>query len=122
MFERLPALVNDNAALVHRGRYLNVDLLLQDGETPYHVRIREGRIDAVEQGPLLMRPWRFAIKAESAAWQAFWETMPKPGYHDIFAMCKLGKASIEGDLQPLMANLRYVKEVLAAPRAAAGRG
>lgn len=120
MFERLPELVNDNAALVHRGRFLSVDLLLQDGEETYHVRIRDGRIDGVERGPLLMRPWRFAIRAEAEAWRAFWEPMPRPGYHDVFAMCKLGVASVEGDLQPLMANLRYVKEVLAAPRAKAG--
>ena len=26
-------------------------------------------------------------------------------------------ASLEGDLRPLLANLRYVKEVLASPRA-----
>lgn len=120
MFDRLPDLVNDNAALVHRGRFLSVDLLLQDGDEPYHVRIREGRIDSVERGPQLMRPWRFAIRADAAAWRGFWEAMPRPGYHDIFAMCKLGVASVEGDLQPLMANLRYMKEVLAAPRAKAG--
>lgn len=120
MFERLPELVNDNAALVWRGRYLSADVLLQSGSAPYHVDIREGRIAQVLLGPVLMRPWRFAIRAETAAWQAFWQAMPKPGYHDIFAMCKLGVASIEGDLQPLMANLRYVKEVLAAPRNGAG--
>lgn len=120
MFERLPELVNANAALVHRGRFLSVDFLLQDGEEPYHVRVREGRIDRVEKGEQLMRPWRFAIRAEADAWRAFWQPMPRPGYHDVFAMCKLGVASIEGDLQPLMANLRYVKEVLAAPRGKAG--
>ena len=39
---------------------------------------------------------------------------------NIFAMKKLGVASVEGDLLPLMANLRYVKDVIAAPRRAAG--
>jgi len=42
--------------------------------------------------------------------------VPAPGYHDLFAMKKLGVARVEGDLVPLMANLRYVKDVLAAPR------
>ena len=116
MFERLPELVNANAALVHRGRFLTVDMLLQDGGTPYHVRIRDGRIESVDRGPLLMRPWRFAIRAESAAWRSFWEAMPKPGYHDIFAMCKLGEARIEGEIHALMANLRYFKELLAHGR------
>jgi hypothetical protein len=43
--------------------------------------------------------------------------VPEPGYHDLFAMKKLGVARVEGDLVPLMANLRYVKDVVTAPRA-----
>ena len=34
-------------------------------------------------------------------------------------MKKLGVASVEGDLIPLMANLRYVKDVIAVPRRSA---
>ena len=37
-------------------------------------------------------------------------------------MTKTGTARIDGALQPLMANLRYVKDVLAAPRRLAGGG
>ena len=48
----------------------------------------------------------------------FWQPVPVPGYHDILAMTRFGHAKIEGDLQPLLANLRYVKDVLAAPRRA----
>ena len=48
--------------------------------------------------------------------------MPRPGFHDLFAMTKSGRASIDGNLQPLMANLRYFKEVLAAPRKLAEDG
>jgi hypothetical protein len=42
--------------------------------------------------------------------------VPRPGYHDLFALTRFGRARIEGDLQPLMANLRYIKEVLEVPR------
>jgi hypothetical protein len=63
-----------------------------------------------------MRPWTFAIRASTEAWRRFWEPVPAPGYHDLFAMKKLGVASVEGDLIPLMANLRYVKDVIAIPR------
>jgi hypothetical protein len=31
-------------------------------------------------------------------------------------MAKAGHARIEGDLRPLMQNLRFIKDVLAAPR------
>jgi hypothetical protein len=112
----LPDLVNADAALVRRGRYLTVTFLVEAGDTEYLVRVTEGRIVAVEPGPFLMRSWTFALRASDEAWRRFWEPVPGPGYHDLFAMKKLGVARIEGDLVPLMANLRYVKDVLAAPR------
>jgi hypothetical protein len=46
----------------------------------------------------------------------YWEPVPAPGFHDLFALTKGGHARVEGDLQPLMANLRYVKDVLTLPR------
>lgn len=112
----LPELVNGNAALIRRARTLTGEFLVQADDLPIHVRVCEGRIDAVETGPFRMRAWRFAIKAEADAWARHWEPMPAPGYHDVIAMTRLGVACLEGDLQPLMAHLRYVKEVLAAPR------
>lgn len=122
----LPDLVNGNVALIRCGRTLTGEFLVQADDLPIHVRVCEGRIDAVETGPFRMRAWRFAIKADASAWARHWEAVPAPGYHDMIAMTRLGVARIEGDLQPLMAHLRYVKEVLAAPRATpgpqAGRG
>ena len=49
-------------------------------------------------------------------WEMFWKKLPPPGHHDIFALFKRGKLTIEGDLHPFMANLLYIKDVLAAPR------
>jgi hypothetical protein len=66
-----------------------------------------------------MRAWTFAVRASESAWTKFWEPMPAAGFHDIFAMAKGGHATVEGDLLPLMANLRYIKDVLAAPRRSA---
>ena len=117
-FGQLAGLVNRNKALVQRGRYIAIDFLLEDGDKTYWVSVRDGRIAEVATGSVLMRPWQFAIRASHDAWLAFWEPLPRPGFHDIFAMCKAGHATVEGDLKPLMANLRYVKDVLAAPRRA----
>ncbi|HET9490000.1 MAG TPA: hypothetical protein VFR64_09650 [Methylomirabilota bacterium] len=116
VLEGLAELVNGNEALVRRGRYLTTTFLVETGDTAWLVTVIEGRIARLERGPFLMRQWRFAVRASAEAWRRFWESVPAPGYHDLFAMAKLGQARIEGDLQPLMANLRYVKEVLAAPR------
>jgi pimeloyl-ACP methyl ester carboxylesterase len=116
MLERLPELVNANAGLVRRGRFLTVTFLVQHGDTAYLVRVVEGRVERVERGPFLMRDWRFAIRAPAEAWAEFWAPVPGAGYHDIFAMAKAGHAVIEGDLLVLMQHLRYVTEVLGAPR------
>ena len=114
--ERLPELVNGNAPLVRRGRFLSLDFLLDIGAQEYLVEVREGRIHAVRRGPFVMRPGRFAISAAADVWEKFWAREPAPGFHDLFALTKSGAARIDGDLQPLMANLRYVKEVIEAPR------
>jgi pimeloyl-ACP methyl ester carboxylesterase len=82
------------------------------GDAAWLVTVHEGRVTRVERGPFLLRAWRFAIRAPAEAWARFWAPVPPPGYHDLFAMAKLGPARIEGDLQPLLANLFYVKGLL----------
>ena len=114
--EALPDLVNGDAWLVHRGRFLSADLLIEIGALPFHVAIEQGRIARLERGPLLLRPWRFAIRGGEDGWRQFWSKTPPPLFHDIFALTKQAGFRIEGDLSPFMANLLYFKDVLAAPR------
>jgi pimeloyl-ACP methyl ester carboxylesterase len=116
VFERLAELVNGDEALVRRGRFLTTTFLLEADGAAWLCRVVEGRIERVERGPFLMRAFSFAIRASRESWQRFWEPVPAPGYHDLFAMSKNGHARIEGDLLPLMTHLRYVQDVLAAPR------
>ena len=116
MIERLFELVNADAALVRRGRFLTTDFLVEVGDEPFLVSVRDGRIASVTRGPAPGHSWRFAIRASADAWREFWEPVPRPGYHDLFALTRFGRPRNEGDLLPLMANLRYVKEVLATPR------
>ena len=116
VLQGLADLVNGDAALVRRGRYCSTTFLVETGATAWLVTVHEGRVARVERGPFLMREWQFAVRASDEAWRRFWEPVPAPGYHDLFAMTKGGHATIEGDLRPLMANLRYVKDVLAKPR------
>lgn len=116
LFERLPALVNGDDVLVRRGRWLTVTCRVDVGAVPFYLAIASGRIASLERGPRLMRSWTFGVRATAAAWRRFWQPVPEPGWHDLFALTKRGAAAIEGDLQPLMANLQYMKDVLAAPR------
>ncbi len=116
MIEKLPELVNGDERLVGRGRFLTVDFLVEVGDVPYYVSVQSGRIASVERGPFYMRSWRFAVRASAEAWEKLWEPVPRPGYTDILGVMKRGEARIEGDLQPFMANLRYMKEILVTPR------
>lgn len=118
--ESLPGLVNGDPWLVHRGRWLSVEVLIGLGRVPYHLVIEHGRIAGLERGNQPLRSWRFAIRAGEEAWRRFWRTVPAPQEHDIFALAKRGELTIEGDLLPLMANLLYFKDVLAAPRRQGG--
>jgi hypothetical protein len=119
---RLPEIVNADDSLVRRGRRLTTTFLLAVDDAEYLVHVAAGRLASVERGPFLLRSWSFAVRASADAWARFWEPVPEPGYHDLFAMKKLGVARVEGDLWPLMAHLRYVKDVLAAPRRAPAAG
>ena len=114
--EHLPEVVNADPALVHRGRHLTTEFLLEIGTTSYWIAIAGGRIASVSRGRALMRSWDFAVRASEAAWLAHWQPSPEPGYHDLLAMTKSGAAVIEGDFHTVMAHLQYLKDVLAAPR------
>ena len=115
-FQQLPELVADDRNLLRRGAYLTVDFMVEIGAVPFYLSIAGGRLVALERGPKLMRPWTFAVRASVEAWSRFWQPMPEAGWHDLFALMKRGEARVEGDLHPFMANLQYVKDLLAAPR------
>jgi hypothetical protein len=116
MIETLAELVNGDPVLVRRGRFLSTRFLVGVGEVDYLIDIREGRVERVARGPFVMPSWRFALRGSAEAWRKFWQKVPPPGHHDLFALSKSGLLTIEGDLHPLMANLLYLKDVLAAPR------
>jgi len=123
-FERLPALAAADGDLRRRARHASMDVALGIGAETLLLRIVEGEVREATRGPFLLRPWTFALRAEPAAWSAFLADPPPPGSHDLLAMSKRGVLRIEGDLQPLMANLQVLKDILALPRGqvAAGKG
>jgi len=116
MFEETPRLLAADASLLRRGRFLDERFQVGIGDVPFDLTMAAGQIVALERGPFLMRPWRFAVRATAEAWTCFWQPVPEPGWHDLLALAKRGCASLEGDLHPLMANLQYLKDVLALPR------
>jgi hypothetical protein len=119
-FAELPRLVAGDSDLIRRGALFDARFQVGIGAIPFDVVIGAGKITSLERGPFVMRSWRFAVRGTGEAWGRLWQPVPEPGWHDLFALVKRGCASVEGDLQPLMANLQYVKDLLALPRRIAG--
>ncbi len=102
--------------LAHRGELVNTCCLIEIGTEQLLLTLRGGRPTVSDRIPLL-GSWEFAIRAGSDAWMALWQPAPRPGWHDLFALCKRGAMRIEGNLQPFMTNLQYFKDLLTLPRA-----
>jgi hypothetical protein len=115
-FEQLPRLLADDPDLVRRGAFFDARFEVGIGAIPFDVVVAAGKVTSLERGPFVMRSWRFAVRGTAEAWGRLWQPVPDPGWHDLSALVKRGTASLEGDLQPLMANLQYVKDVLVLPR------
>ena len=119
MIETLKQRVNDDAALVRRGRFLTTTFLLEVDGTSWLIAIYGGKIASVTKGPFVMPSASFSLRAASEEWDKFWSRRPPPGSNDLLALIKRRVLKTEGDLQIFMANLRYFKEALAKLRAGA---
>ena len=114
--QAVPARVNSDEHLVWRGRNLSASCVVQIGTVHYLLRFEAGRIREFRRGLPLLCSWDFAVRGTANSWEALWHDPPPPGRHDIFALTKRGEMALEGNLHPFMANLQYMKDVLALPR------
>ena len=112
LIELLKDKVNDDAALVRRGRFLTTTFLIEVGSAQWLVSIVEGQIVSVSHGPFVMPSWTFALRAPQDEWEKFWSANPRPGSNDLMALIRRRVLTAEGELQVFMANLRYFKESL----------
>jgi hypothetical protein len=117
-FAALPSLLAADDDLRRRGRWLTVECRIDVGSEPFFLPIRDGNLAALDRGPRLMRSTAFTFRATDEAWTNYWQPIPAPGWHDLFALTKRGAASMDGDLRPLLQNLQYFKDLLALPRKA----
>jgi hypothetical protein len=121
MLDRLPDLVNADANLVRRGRFVSTTFLIAIDDADYLVGIAEGRVTGITPGPFITPNYSFALRASGEAWEKFWQPLPPLGFTDIFALVKNKLMRVEGDLHPFMANLLYFKDLLASLRQEAKR-
>ena len=116
LMDGLQALVNEDASLQHWGRCVSLEFLLGVGNTDYLIRIEEGNVTGVRLRSLPIESGVFTIRAAADVWAEHWRPVPKRDYHDLFSMLSAGLAQLDGDITPLMQNLIYFKELIAAPR------
>ena len=116
MIDNIASLVNADAKLIRRGRFVDTTFMIAIDETYYLVRIQEGRVTKVTPGPFITPDYSFALRASRAVWEKFWQPLPPLGFTDVFALVKQKLMRVEGDIHPFMANLLYFKDVIAAPR------
>ncbi|GGE34555.1 hypothetical protein GCM10007276_09970 [Agaricicola taiwanensis] len=112
--------VNASPPLVQRGTLLNTVFLMGIGDESFYVTVRDGRIESIETREKPLQAVSFSVKGGIDAWNDFWQPVPKPGSYDILGLAKVKRMTIEGDIKVLMTHLRYIKEVLAAPRGKMG--
>jgi hypothetical protein len=109
--------LNDTPHLIRLGRLFSETVLLEiDGQELY-LTFDRGRLAEVTPGPSRKTPWRFALRTDAEALTEFWQARPRPGFHDIFGLVKIGRGRIDGDILCLVKNLRFFKEIMALPRA-----
>jgi hypothetical protein len=111
--------VGGDPVLLRRGRYLDTTCQLNIGDEVFVLRILDGRIIELRQGPFVTPSAQFAISGDAAVWRRFLAAAPPPGDHDLFAFVKRRELVVTGNLHPLMSHLLYFKDLLALLREAA---
>lgn len=116
----LPRLIAGQDDLVRRGRHLSTVCIVGTRQDTVFLTIERGLVTAADGGPALLRAASFAYRADPAAWTGYWQAMPAPGFHDLLALTKSKKATVEGQIQTFLTHLQYFKDLLALPRGLGG--
>ena len=116
--ETLKARAAGDALLARFGLDLDCALLVGDGDTDWLIEIERGCVARVAKGPFIMPKTDLRLRASSEAWTRFLESVPPPGYHDLFALRRYKRIQIEGDIRLMSAYLFYFKRLFALLRKA----
>ena len=110
--------LDDSPHLLRLGRLFSETVLLEVDGSEFYLTFRDGHLDGIVAGPSRKTPWRFALRTDADALAQFWQPRPRPGFHDIFGLVKIGRGRIDGDILALVKNLRFFKEFMALARPA----
>jgi hypothetical protein len=116
MIDNIASLVNADAKLVRRGRFVDTTFMIAIDDASTLTRVQESRIIKVTPGRFITPDFSFALRASRSLWEKFWQPLPPLCFTDVVALVKQKLMRVEGDIHPFMANLLYFKDVIAAPR------
>lgn len=102
--------------LLRLGALFSETILVQIDDDEFYLTFDKGHLTDVTQGISRKTPWTFAVRTDSEALAEFWTARPKPGFHDLFGLVKMGRGRIDGNILTLVKNLRFFKDVMALPR------
>lgn len=114
--DRMQSRLNATPYLLRLGRLFSETVLLEVEGAEFYLTFRDGRLEQIAEGPSRKTPWRFALRTDGEALAQFWQPLPKPGFHDIFGLVKIGRGRIDGDILCLVKNLRFFKDFMALAR------
>lgn len=107
--EEFQRISNQDPELQAHGKFYSCSFLLDMEEHRFVVGVNRGKVEEVVVDPQpLDRRYQFAIRASADTWRKFSQEPPEPMYHGIWAASFQKDMRLEGDLLPLMQNLRCV--------------
>lgn len=108
--------LHDTPHLLRLGRLFSETVLLEVDGDEYYLSFCDGRLERIDEGPSRKTPWCFGFRTDADALAQFWQPRPRPGFHDIFGLVKIGRGRIDGDILKLVKNLRFFKEFMGLAR------
>ncbi len=100
MLDSIPRLVNADAGLVRRGRFVDTTFMIAIDGADTLIRIQEGRVLSITPGPFITPNYSFALRASREVWEKFWQPLPPLGFTDIFALVKQKLMRVEATSTP----------------------
>ena len=116
IINELRKLVNRNAALTRRGKWVNLSFIFGVDNDDYLISIKNGKIIQIQKRNLATESGIFAIRAAKSTWKEHWRCIPKRDFHDIWSMLPKQLVTLDGNLLPLIQNLQFFKDIIASPR------
>lgn len=109
--------VNADAEMHLIGTWLSLPIALTFDETKYVLKLDGGKIAEVVAQPRIDERAVFGFRAPLDVWRRFFEPVPPPRYHDIFAMLmRVPEFKLDGDSLAFMQNARAVHRLMSVLR------